>query len=80
MRLDGAVLVHNGLLTDLNKNVFFFSFNTVVDVYNNAMKTTLDLNFDFYKAFKQHGYTYTIHMETKQRYLLTASLCSLVNL
>ena len=23
----------------------------------NIMKTTLDLNFDFYQAFKQHGYT-----------------------
>ena len=25
--------------------------------YINTMKTTFDLNFDLYQAFKQHGYT-----------------------
>ena len=29
---------------------------TVVDENINIMKTTFDLNFDFYQAFKQHGY------------------------
>ena len=30
---------------------------TVVTVNVNIMKTTSELNFDFYQAFKQHGYT-----------------------
>ena len=31
--------------------------NTVVGDNINIMKTTFELNFDFYQAFKQHGYT-----------------------
>ena len=31
--------------------------DTVVGENINIMKTTFDLNFDFYQAFKQHGYT-----------------------
>ena len=34
----------------------------MVGNYINTMKTTFDLNFDFYQAFKQHGYTQ--NMET----------------
>ena len=30
---------------------------TVVGENINIMKTTFDLNFDFYQVFKQHGYT-----------------------
>ena len=30
---------------------------TVVGDNINIMKTTFELNFDFYQAFKQHGYT-----------------------
>ena len=30
---------------------------TVVGKNINIMKTTFDLNFDCYQAFKQHGYT-----------------------
>ena len=30
---------------------------TVVGDNTNIMKTTFELNFDLYKAFKQHGYT-----------------------
>ena len=33
------------------------SFYTVVGDNINIMKTTFELNFDFYKAFKKHGYT-----------------------
>ena len=32
---------------------------TVVSDNINIMKTTFELNFDFYQAFKQHGYTNT---------------------
>ena len=32
-------------------------YTTVVGDNINIMKTTFDLNFDFYQAFKQHGYT-----------------------
>ena len=32
-------------------------FYTVVGDNINIMKTTFELNFDFYHAFKQHGYT-----------------------
>ena len=32
-------------------------FATVVGDNINIMKTTFELNFDFYQAFKQHGYT-----------------------
>ena len=35
----------------------FSSFATVVGDNINIMKTTFELNFDFYQAFKQHGYT-----------------------
>ena len=41
------------------------------------MKTTFDLNFDLYKAFKLYGYTLHINMETKRSCQLTASLCLL---
>ena len=34
-----------------------FSFSTVVGDYINIMKTTFDLNFYLYQAFKQHGCT-----------------------
>ena len=39
---------------------YFYSivFPTVLGVYINTMKTNFDFNFDFYQAFKQHGYTY----------------------
>ena len=36
---------------------------TVVGDNINIMKTTFELNFDFYQAFKQHGYT---NMKTKR--------------
>ena len=36
-----------------------FLHGTVVSDYFNQMKTTFDLNFDLYQAFKQHGYTKT---------------------
>ena len=32
---------------------------TVLGDNINIMKTTFELNFDFYQAFKQHGYTNT---------------------
>ena len=32
-----------------------FSFSTVVGDYINIIKTTFDLNFYLYQAFKQHG-------------------------
>ena len=32
-------------------------FSTVVGDNINIMKTTFELNFDFYQAFKQHGNT-----------------------
>ena len=35
------------------KNIFY----TVVGENINIMKTTFDLNFDLFQAFKQHGYT-----------------------
>ena len=38
-------------------------FHKVVGDYINIMKTTFDLNLDFYQAFRQHGYT---KMETKR--------------
>ena len=44
----------------LSKNffkVFSFDFTTVVGDNINIMKMTFELNFDFYQAFKQHGYT-----------------------
>ena len=52
-------------------NTSFLYFNTlscttVVVVNITTMKTTFKFNFDFYQAFKQHGYT--------------ASLCLFVNL
>ena len=31
---------------------------TAVVTYINTIKTTFDLNFDLYQAFKQHGYTH----------------------
>ena len=34
-----------------------WDFATVVGDNINIMKTTFELNFDFYQAFKQHGYT-----------------------
>ena len=34
-----------------------FSSSTVVGDNINIMKTTFELNFDFFQAFKQHGYT-----------------------
>ena len=37
--------------------ISILSWNTVVVVYINTMKTTLDFNFNFYQALKQHGYT-----------------------
>ena len=33
--------------------------NTMVGDYRNIMKTTFDLNFELYQAFKQHEYTKT---------------------
>ena len=38
--------------------------HTVVVVFINTMKTTFDLNFDFYQAFKHHGYRYKYIMDT----------------
>ena len=35
----------------------FFNLNTVVGDNINIMKTTFELNFGFYQAFKQQGYT-----------------------
>ena len=32
-------------------------YGTVVGDNINIMKTTFELNFDLYQAFKQHGYT-----------------------
>ena len=34
-------------------------YGTVVGDYINIMKTTIELNFGFYQAFKQHGNTKT---------------------
>ena len=36
---------------------------TVVGEKINIMKTTFDLNFDFYQDFKQHGYTKKENLE-----------------
>ena len=38
-------------------NLYIFSYYTVVGDNINIMKTTFELNFDFYQTFKQHGYT-----------------------
>ena len=35
----------------------FVKFTTVVCENIDIMKTTFDLNLNFYQAFKQHGYT-----------------------
>ena len=36
---------------------FWIKLYTVVGDTINIMKTTFDLNFDLFQAFKQHGYT-----------------------
>ena len=33
----------------------YIIYNTVIGDYFNIMKTTFDINFDLYQAFKQHG-------------------------
>ena len=38
----------------------------LVGDYTNTVKTTVDLNFYFYLAFKQHGYTLHINIEVKR--------------
>ena len=46
--------------TILSEDLFFGanpSCSTVVGDNINIMKTTFRLSFDFYQAFKQHGYT-----------------------
>ena len=45
--------------------------------YINIMKTTLDFNFNLYKAFKQHGYTKT-WKQKEAIVILKACLKSLV--
>ena len=51
---------------------------TVVGDNINIMKTTFELNFDFYQAFKQHGYTKTKKqredVNSKSFYLITCKL------
>ena len=38
-------------------NMRHSNYSTVVDDNINIMKTTFELNFDFYQTLKQHGYT-----------------------
>ena len=42
--------------------------------YTNTMKTTLDFNFEFYQAFKEHGMDNDKH-ENNENLSLTAFLC-----
>ena len=42
--------------------------NTVVNDYNNTIRTTLDFNFDLYKVIKQHG------LMAKKIFLITSKL------
>ena len=48
MKITGTTLLPRSLV---------LSPSTVVGVNINKMKTTFELNFYFYQAFKQHGYT-----------------------
>ena len=59
------------LQTFLNKD---YGSTTVVGNNINIMKTTFELNFDFYQAFKQHGY----RKIWKQREAVTLITCKLV--
>ena len=56
---ESLVSFHMKLLVRLDDLLtpFVFNLHTVVGDNINIMKTTFELNFDFYQAFKQHGYT-----------------------
>ena len=51
------VVVSKGGQGDVPYPCIIWGANTVVGDYINTMKTTFDLNYDLYQAFKQHGYT-----------------------
>ena len=48
--------IHNGE-SFVWSSMTYLDINTVVGDNINIMKTTYELNFDFYQAFKQNGYT-----------------------
>ena len=45
----------------------FSPFHRVVDEYINTKKTTCDLNFDFLKTLKQHGYWINIKHRSQEK-------------
>ena len=49
--------IQSNNVLDLSLCHKLISSNTVVGDNINIMKTTFELNFDFYQAFKQYGYT-----------------------
>jgi len=59
-------------LSDPNQTKYFRlgRFHIIV-VYINTVKTILDFNFDFYQAFKQHGYITWIKREAVHKNLLS---------
>ena len=49
--------IQSNNVLDLSLCHKLISSNTVVGDNINIMKTTFELNFDFYQAFKQYGFT-----------------------